>query len=68
MNLNKFQIKCYNMIKKIEILMKFQIILQKYKKNKINKLKNKIHYNSNQIKLLNKIKINNNNNILQILK
>ena len=56
------------MIKKIEILMKFKNILQKYKKNKINKLKNKILYNINQIKLLNKIKINNNDNSLQILK
>ena len=55
------------MIKKIEILMKFKNILQKYKKNKINKLKNKILYNINQIKLQNKIKINNNNS-LQILK
>ena len=56
------------MIKKIEILMKFQIILQKYKKNKINKLKNKILYNINQIKLLNKINNNDNDNNLQILK
>ena len=39
--------KCYNIILKIEMFIKFYNILHKYKnrKYKINKLKQKIHYN-----------------------